>query len=153
MFMQAGRGNSARLPFLLQRACPSALTAPWDDVVLAFTLNRALDKVGLSESEKFASERVAAMWKVFWVGAFIAVALGALAIWASIQTTFLFVHPRAAGVRVVIDKQTGRAVVASLAEESAARVKREQERRAKAPLSAPKVETAETNFDFGTMNP
>ena len=52
------------------------------------------------------------VWRTFWIVASVVGTLLAVLIWAAnTQVTFLFHHPRTAGVRVEIDKRTGGAVV------------------------------------------
>ena len=85
-------------------------------------------------------ESAKAMWKIFW---FAATAVGLMALfvaWSSATTTFLYKHPRAEGVRVVIDRQTGGAVVEAIASPE------------KAP-PAPRVQVPQTTHEFGQMDP
>lgn len=80
------------------------------------------------------------MWKVFWYAA-AAVGLMALFVaWSGATTTFLYKHPRAEGVRVVIDKRTGGAVVEAIASPEKA-------------APAPRVSVPHTTHEFGRMDP
>ena len=84
------------------------------------------------------------MWRTFWTVAAIASVFLAVLVWASSQSTFIFSHPRTAGLRVVIDKETGGAIVVQP-------VSLEQPPEPAGQL--PKAVIPETEFDFGTMNP
>jgi hypothetical protein len=86
------------------------------------------------------------MWKPFWyaTGAFFFVLAGV--IWASTQSTFLFIHPTAPDARIEIDFETGAAVVV-------AHAKGRTDKPGDAAAGVPRAEVPEREFEFGTMNP
>ncbi len=84
------------------------------------------------------------MWRIFWTwSAVVCVITGAL-VWASTQVTFLFYHPRTAGVRVEIDKRTGAAVVMRPVAAAAPQT---------SPGGQPRADVPTARHDFGTMDP
>lgn len=84
------------------------------------------------------------IWRTFWTCVGIAGSLFIAAIWASTQATFLFSHPRTAGVRVEVDQWKRAAIVVTPASAKSETI----------PSAAlPTLEVTETDFDFGTMNP
>jgi len=94
------------------------------------------------------------MWRVFWISAAIAGVLSALLLWVSSTATFLFHHPRTAGVRVEIDKVTGSAVVVQNVSLDKPQLDKPQIDKSPAPLGAqPQAVTQATEFDFGIVDP
>jgi hypothetical protein len=63
-------------------------------------------------------------------------------VWVSANSTFLFQHPRTKNARVVVDHETGAAVLVGFKSSSGD----------SAP-GAPRAEVPEREYDFGTMNP
>ena len=86
------------------------------------------------------------MWKVFWWGGGIIVFLAAVAVWAASTSTFLYRHPNAPDIRVVVDRRTGRPVVEALADPT---------RPALLGSTAPEPRAAvrAREHQFGTMDP
>jgi hypothetical protein len=85
------------------------------------------------------------MWKVFWCGAGAVAVILTFVVWTSANSTFLFQHPRAKDVRIVIDPRTGSPVVAALADpQSAAAANRQPQ---------PLARVDYKSHDFGTMDP
>ena len=84
------------------------------------------------------------MWRTFWTWAAVVGAIVGALIYASTQITFLFHHPRTAGVRVEIDKRTGAAVVVNTVSIAALRA---------TPAAQPRAEVPSAQHDFGTMDP
>ena len=83
------------------------------------------------------------MWRAFWISLALSAMFAGFLAWASASATFLFVHPGAPGVRIVVDRETGQAVVAG---------KRELDKR-QPPLDQPKIQADELEYDFGIMDP
>jgi hypothetical protein len=83
-------------------------------------------------------------WVVFWRSATIVGGILALGVWAAFSTTFLFRHPAAPDVRVVIDRRTGLAVVAALADPASG---------IKPIKPEPRAKVLEKEYDFGLMDP
>jgi hypothetical protein len=81
------------------------------------------------------------MWRKFWIAASVVGLLSAGLVWASANSVFLYKHPFAPDARIVIDHETGGAVVMKevVVVETVAK--------------APRVVTPATDHDFGTMNP
>ena len=52
------------------------------------------------------------MWRIFWISALVVGLLVSGGIYAAVQATFRFRHPRAPHARIIIDKVTGAAMVA-----------------------------------------
>jgi hypothetical protein len=75
------------------------------------------------------------MWRVFWCSVFIFVGFVMFGIWASANVTFLYRHPQAPDVRIVVDYRTGAAVLARAVAQG-----------------QPQVEVPENEFDFGVMD-
>jgi len=84
------------------------------------------------------------MWRVFWTAAGCIGVLITFLVWASNQVTFLYVHPRTHGYRVVIDRATGAAVVTTPMTAHGLPV---------AEGGQPKAVALETEYNFGLMNP
>jgi hypothetical protein len=85
------------------------------------------------------------MTKAFYIALLVVVLLGVGAIALAAQSTFLFKHPKAAGVRVVIGENGGAVVAPEYLNPAAA-----------TSADAPKLPRAflpEKCFDFGVMNP
>jgi hypothetical protein len=85
------------------------------------------------------------MNRVFWIGLAATLLFLTGAVWVSATSTFLYRHPQAPDLRIVMDYRTGGAVVAPLAQAS--------EPRSSQPVSHPQVEIPENTHDFGLMNP
>ncbi len=85
------------------------------------------------------------MTRGFVLGLVAVVLLLAGAVWLSASTTFLFRHPKAPHVRIVMDYRTGSAVVAP-------RVVQPTHADAQ-PAAQPRAVAPETTHDFGMMNP
>jgi hypothetical protein len=83
------------------------------------------------------------MWRSFGIVAAILASLACLLVWASASATFLYQHPRTAGLRVEIDKRTGAAVV----------VRPVSATGNDNPAPRPILQADETQYDFGTMDP
>src|SRR5262245_4685253 len=81
-------------------------------------------------------------WRMFWTCAGILGSIVVSLVWASTQVTFLFHHPRTAGVRVEVHRK-GAIVVVPTSAKSASSLS----------TAFPNLEAVETEFDFGTMNP
>ncbi|MDX1948451.1 MAG: DUF1573 domain-containing protein [Pirellulaceae bacterium] len=81
-------------------------------------------------------------WKIFWCGAGVVGVLVAVTVWAASTATFLYRHPMAKDVRVVIDRQTGAAVVEAFQAGVDPALRPE-----------PRVRVDETTYNFGVMDP
>jgi hypothetical protein len=89
------------------------------------------------------------MWKTFWtVAAVIGCLLGVIA-WAAANSTFLYQHPFNKDARIVVDSQTGAAILVGFNGPKEAGGKAE----AAGATGHPQAEAPEREFDFGTMNP
>lgn len=86
------------------------------------------------------------MWKVFWCGSAVIGLFLAVGVWAASTSTFLYRHPRARDIRIVIDKRTGSPVVEAAVNPTARASLQSSE-------PEPRVLISETKFDFGTMDP
>jgi hypothetical protein len=86
------------------------------------------------------------MNRVFWISAAVVVLLLTAAVWLSANATFLYRHPRAKDVRIVMDYRSGSAVVAPTTATATAKP-------APRAGAAPRVVAPETVHDFGIMNP
>jgi len=84
------------------------------------------------------------MWRTFWTWTAVVGAIVGALIYASTQITFLFHHPRTAGVRVEIDKRTGAAVVVNPVSTSAPQASL---------AGRPRAGVSEPQHDFGVMDP
>jgi Protein of unknown function (DUF1573) len=96
------------------------------------------------------------MWRPFWTAAAVCTAFAGFLAWANARATFLFVHPKAPGVRIEIDRATGQAVVVSKAMEINERQAAAQRRAAEARQGTskrPKIQADKLEYDFGIMDP
>src|SRR5262245_36163685 len=83
-------------------------------------------------------------WRTFWTCAGVLGSIVVALIWASSQVTFLFHHPRTAGVRVEVHAwKKGAIVVMPTSAKSASSLS----------TAFPNLQAVETEFDFGNMNP
>src|SRR5262249_39416210 len=83
-------------------------------------------------------------WTIFWRATFFIGGLLALGIWVANTVTFLFRHPGAPDVRVVIDKRTGSPVVAAYADpESGIKLTKPE----------PRAQVLQKEYNFGLMDP
>src|SRR6187401_3394664 len=89
--------------------------------------------------------RARRMWKAFWWGTGAVAVILVFALWTCARSTFLYHHPRAKDVRIVIDHQTGAAVVAALADPKSAAAASQK------PLPLARVDYK--SHDFGVMDP
>lgn len=80
------------------------------------------------------------MWKVFWTGAAIAGVFSCVLVYASANSTFLFISPKDPDVRIVIDQQTGGAIVQARGKEMLKQAR-------------PIVAVLKSEYDFGLMDP
>jgi hypothetical protein len=87
------------------------------------------------------------MWKFFWI--FVATSLcgTAAAVWLSLNSTFLFHHPKNPDARVIVDPHTGGAVLVGFRGNSAASEDLPHDD------LVPRAEVLERDHDFGVMNP
>jgi hypothetical protein len=85
------------------------------------------------------------MWKAFWFGGGAMACLFGGLFWISANSTFLFEHPRDKSARIVIDHQTGAAVVAGR--------KQPFDGTATTTGQVPRAEVPRREFDFGMMSP
>ena len=83
------------------------------------------------------------MWRIFWTAAVIVGLLAGFMTWASASATFLFTHPRAKNVRIVIDRATGQPIVEA----------KVAEMKAVASQAQPKAQLDKAEHDFGVMDP
>lgn len=86
------------------------------------------------------------MWKVFWCGIAVSGLFLAVGVWAASTSTFLYRHPRARDIRIVLDKRTGSPVVEAVVYPTKPALLNSKE-------PEPRVLISETKFDFGTMDP
>jgi hypothetical protein len=86
------------------------------------------------------------MARGFWVGLICAAALGAIAVWLTATSTFLYRHPTSPNTRIVMDYTTGSAVVAPLPGQTSPAL-------LTAAGTRPRIVTGERLHDFGLMNP
>ena len=87
------------------------------------------------------------MGRTFWIAAGVVVCLLAGMVWVSAQSTFLYVHPGAKDTRIIIDYETGAAVVAE--KRSQGQVELSDRIR----TGVARAEIPQREFHFGTMNP
>src|SRR5262245_28223973 len=83
-------------------------------------------------------------WKVFWWSFAAIGSLLGLGVWAAVSMTFLFRHPAAPDVRIVIDPRSGRPVVAAYAAPDSG---------IKLLKPEPRAAVDEKEYDFGQMEP
>jgi hypothetical protein len=86
------------------------------------------------------------MWKTFWIGGIVLAVLVAAGVWAAASATFLYRHPKAPDLRIVIDKRTGAPVVEALADPKKPALLGSTE-------PEPRVRVSSTQHDFGIMDP
>lgn len=86
------------------------------------------------------------MWKIFWIGGAVLGVLVGAGVWAAATSTFLYRHPKAPEIRVVIDNRTGAPVVEAIADP-----KKPALRDSQGP--EPRVRVNSTEHDFGIMDP
>ncbi len=92
------------------------------------------------------------MWRAFWIFGACFGLLAAMLVYAGNTATFLFRHPDAPNVRIVIDRETGSPVIAEVAQKiEAARLAAQLH--PPQPSAQPKVQADELKYDFGIMDP